>query len=364
MPSVGRPALLVGVAYALFLLLLLATHDWDPRFFATLGPQWLRHDPQNRKAMDGIIFHRIAEKPFGNTIASAYRQERILYPLLAHVLALGRPSLIPWTLVLVNFVAIVVGTEVLHRILLAAAAPGWLALAYGAWAGLGLALLKDTSEPVTYMCALLGIWWLQRGNGLLGYPVCLAALLGRETVALLVGPYLFLGDTRRVWWRRWLPGLLVLGLWQLWTVGVRVQLQSSMAPEWWVWLRPLRGLLGKHRLPDELFLVIFLVVPALITLVLAARGLWRTPADPALWAAVLNVVLVLCLPTRSTALVWHSARISTGLVVSVVLANTHPRVAPRAWRWLAAFFVVSSGWTVAVVVRYLLWDVVDIPTGR
>jgi hypothetical protein len=364
MPSVGRPALLVGAAYALVLVLLLATHDWDARFFATLGPQWLRHDPAGRKAMDGMIFYAIAEKPFDNAVGSAYRQERILYPLLAHVVALGRPAVIPWALVLLSFVAIVVGTEIVHRLLLAAGAPGWIALAYGAWAGLGLAMLKDTAEPVTYMCALLGIWWLGRGQGVLGYSACLAALLGRETAALLVGPYLFLADPRRAWWRRLLPGLLVLGLWQLWIFGVRVKLQSSLVPEWWRWLMPLRGLLHIDRLPDLLFAVVFLVIPALVTLVLVARGLWRTPLDPALWAALLNVALVLFLPTRSTALVWHSARISTGLVASVALANASPRVWPRAWRWLAAWFVLSSVWTAAVVVRYLFWDVVEIPGGR
>ena len=108
-----RPALLIGVGYGLVLVLLLATHDWDPQFFATLGPQWLRHDPDNRKASDGIVFHAIAEKPFGDGMPTAYRRERILYPLLAHVLALGRPSLIPWTLVLANWMAIILGTELL-----------------------------------------------------------------------------------------------------------------------------------------------------------------------------------------------------------------------------------------------------------
>ena len=180
-----RPAWLVGAGYGLVLLLLLATHDWDPRFFATLGPQWLRHDRENRKASDGILFHAIAEQPFGHGMASAYRRERILYPLLAHVLALGRPTLIPWTLVLANWAAIVLGTEILTRLLRRARAPEWIAIAYGAWAGLGLALLKDTAEPVTYLSALLGIWWLTRERKWLGYAALLGALLGRETALLL-----------------------------------------------------------------------------------------------------------------------------------------------------------------------------------
>ena len=355
-----RPAVLVGVGYGLVLVLLLATHDWDPRFFATLGPQWLRHDPDNRKASDGIVFHAIAETPFGDGMPTAYRRERILYPLLAHVLALGRPSLIPWTLVLANWMAIILGTELLYRLLVRSGSPGWIALAYGAWAGLGLALLRDTAEPVTYACALLGIWWLQRGGTTLAYPALLGALLGRETAVLLVGPYLLLGDPRRAGIRRWLPGVLVLGLWQLWNVSVRLRLHGSPAPERWIWLVPLLGFRSTRPF-DVPFTVIFLFIPAAMTLVLAVRGLRRAPASPALWAAVLNVFLVLSLPPRTAELAWHSARVSTGLVASLVLATSLQHSAPRAWRLLAALFVGSSAWTLAVVVRYLFWDVVAIP---
>jgi len=128
-----RPAVLVGVGYGVALLLLLATHAWDPRFFATIGPEWLRHDPTGSKASDGMIFHAIAVDPLGRGIAvGAYRMERILYPLLARVLASGVPSLVPWTLVLINWAAIVLGTEILYRFLARAGAPGWIALAYGA----------------------------------------------------------------------------------------------------------------------------------------------------------------------------------------------------------------------------------------
>jgi hypothetical protein len=357
-----RPAALVGAGYGVVLLLLLVTHAWDPLFFATLGPQWLRHDPQNRRAADGTIYHAIAREPFGATGAGAYRQQRILYPLLAHVLALGSPSLIPWTLVLANWAAIVLGTEILYRLLLRAGAPGWMALAYGAWAGLGLALLKDTAEPVTYLSALLGIWWLERGKTRLAYPAFLGSLLGRETALLLVAPYLFLADGRRTGIRRWLPGLLVLGLWRAWVIGVRLWLHGtpSSGHRWWLWLIPLLGFRATRPF-DLPFSVIYLLVPAAVMLVLAVRRLRRTPADPALWAIVLNALLVLSLPRGTAALVWHSARVSTGFVASLVLATSLQHSMPRTWRVLATLFASSAGWTIAAVVRYLFWDVFVVP---
>ena len=308
------------------------------------------------------MYHAIAQDPFGQTVHSAYRRERILYPLLAHVLAFGRPSLIPWTLVLASWAAIILGTEILYRLLLRAGAPGWIALAYGAWAGLGLALLKDTAEPVTYLSALLGIWCLQRGRKLLGYSALLGALLGRETAVLLVAPYLFLGDGRRGGIRRWLPGLLVLGLWQAWLLAVRLSLYGSPAPELWFWLVPLRGFRAT-RLFDLPFSVIYLIIPAMIILGLAARGLRRAPTDPALWAMTFNALLVLSLPPLTAALTWHSARVSTGLVASLGLATSLQQSAPQTWRVLAAWLATSSWWTAVIIARYLFWDVVAVPGG-
>ena len=133
-----RPACLVGVGYGLVLFLLLMTHNWDPLFFATLGPEWARHDPAGVKRADGMIFHAIASDPFGSAVRFGnYRMERILYPMLARSLSLGRPVLIPWALVLINWAGIILGTELVYQLLRRAGSPSWMALAYGAWGGLG-----------------------------------------------------------------------------------------------------------------------------------------------------------------------------------------------------------------------------------
>jgi hypothetical protein len=178
----------------------------------------------------------------------------------------------------------------------------------------------------------------------------------------LVAPYLFLGGERRAGFRRWLPGLAVLALWQVWVLAVRFSLHGSPRPDLWFWLIPLRGF--RWTRPFDLpFSVIYLIVPAVLMLVLALRGLRRAPADPALWAMVLNAFLVLSLPPLTATLVWHSARVSTGLVASLVLATSLQQSAPRAWQGLAVGLATSSGWTIAVIVRYLFWDVVAVPGG-
>ena len=353
-----RPAFVVGLGYGVILLALLATHGWDPRFFATVGPQWARHDPAGLRAGDGVAFYALADDPLrGAARWGAYRTERIFYPLLARIIAFGWRALVPWTLVLVNWAAIVLGTEILHRVLLGVGAPAWMALGYGAWGGLGMALLKDTAEPTTFLCALLGIWWLQHGRTAFACGAFLCALLGRETALFLIAPYLLQAGQGRRGIARWLPALAVLGVWQGWVLAVRLWLHGSPAPQVWLWPVPLIGF-GATRLPDLPFSVIQLIIPAIVVLALGIRGLRRGPGDASLWAAVLNALLVLSLPPLTADVLWHSGRLSTGLVAATLLATSLSVSAPRTWRALAAVYASSACWTLVVAVRYLFWDIV------
>ncbi len=61
---------------------------------------------------DGTFCYRIALNP-GTLVGidvPPYRYMRILYPLVARMLALGQPAVIPYALVLVNYFAVVGGT--------------------------------------------------------------------------------------------------------------------------------------------------------------------------------------------------------------------------------------------------------------
>jgi hypothetical protein len=43
------------------------------------------------------------------TDVPAYRYQRILYPVAARALALGNADLVPWTLIIVNVIALMAG---------------------------------------------------------------------------------------------------------------------------------------------------------------------------------------------------------------------------------------------------------------
>jgi len=350
-----RPAVIVAVFYTAIVIALLATHEWDARFFATLGPQWQRHDPGLSKRADGSIYYAFATDPRG--AAEQYpraRTARVLYPMAARVLALGSSELVPWTLVLVNVLAIVLGTEVLHRLLERRHLPSWAALAYGGWVGLGLALLHDTGEPISYLCALLGIAWLERSRPALACAAFVAALLGRETTILLIAPYLLTGPDHGAF-RWWLPTVVVLA-----GIGWGAYLALAGVGPWvgfTLWRLPLSGFL-RTRLVDLPITLLYIVIPALVLAAGAGWALRRRAADPALWGLMLNALSIFLMPGGSAAFLWHSARLSTGLVTAALLAAHLATSAPRSWRILAVLWVTSASWTIAVTVRYLYWDVV------
>ena len=346
-----RPTILVAAFYGVIVVALLASHAWYSRFFATVGPQWQRHDPELRKQSDGRIYDEFASDPVEAAARRArFRTARILYPAVAHALALGRATLVGWTLLLVNVLSIVLGTAILQRLLERRGLPGWAALAYGLWGGLGVALLHGTAEPVAYLCVLAGLAAQDRGRPMLAGTAYLGGLLGRETTGALAAPYLLAGHGAR-------PALAfgVVAAWGLWLalvalVGIGPFLQPGLG------LRlPLVGY-GATRWLDLPPTLLFLVLPALLVLGWAVGALRARPADASIWAAGINALLVLWLPPRTTELFWNSGRLSTGLVAATLVCVPLATSAPRLWRILTLVFATSALWTLAIAARYLFWE--------
>jgi hypothetical protein len=248
------------------------------RHGAPTGSQWERHDPGFRKQADGLIYHDFAADPAGAAGRHArVRTARILYPLLARVAVLGRADLVGWSLLLVNLAAIVLGTEILHRLLERRGITPWAALGYGGWCGLGLALLHDTAEPVAYLCGLAGVAAQDRGRPALAGAAFLGALLTRETALLFVGPFLLLGWRGAPGPSRWLGPLGVLGGWGAW-LGVVLVLGTGSTGPWAAMRRPPLVNFLTTRLADLPGTVVFLLVPALLVLGWSVRALRHRPA--------------------------------------------------------------------------------------
>lgn len=113
---------LVAVLVGLFVFGKLSRFNFDPSFFVVAGDYY--SDPAkvptgltvlpNGPGYDGQFYYRLGLDPFsfketdyGMTLDNpAYRQQRILYPLLGSILSGGNPKLLPFAMILVNVVAL------------------------------------------------------------------------------------------------------------------------------------------------------------------------------------------------------------------------------------------------------------------
>lgn len=202
----GLPPLVVAVgvtaAYALYVVWRLRGTGGDPSFFVVAGP--LAADPTSTPpnlhvfppgtTYDGQFFYRLALEPWTNARTAygitfdgpAYRQQRILYPLIAWVLSAAQWQLTPSALIVANLLAVGV---------LAYAAAAFAArlgrhvltsVVVPAYPGYVVTISRDLAELTEAALLVLGLVLLERRRYWLGSAALTAGMLAKET--LLVVP--------------------------------------------------------------------------------------------------------------------------------------------------------------------------------
>ncbi len=178
--SLIETPLKVGLA-AILILLVLTAGRWefggrDISRFMVCGDRITNPDETpiplqvltNSNGYDGQFFARLAFAPFtrkhsayGIKLGSpSYRQQRIFYPVMAWILAAGNVEFIPWTLVLVNFLAMigiaVVSAKIAKNFNLH---PGYGLLPMLS-CGLILSFGRDLAEPLTAFLVISALYFL------------------------------------------------------------------------------------------------------------------------------------------------------------------------------------------------------------
>lgn len=346
------PTLVVALFLLGYLGLALVRGEGDPLVFVRLGDGFRDGKPVGEEGYDGQFAYFIALDPRPTAAAEhldvpAYRYQRLLYPMLARALALGQSSAIPWTLVLVNVTAQVVGTMFVEQLLVLYGVSRWYALTYGLWAGLILAVRLDLNEPLCYALVAAGLLAHQRGRTRLTAFCIGLALFAKETALLFWAALLASEALRRRRWLIWLLAFIPFGLFQLfllhWFGALGLASGGYLATPFEV--VPLMGLwrIGAVSMPAlALFLVIFgplIVFPSLAGLALAARRLWARDFSQPVLALAVNAGLILFTPSSTIREPLGLIRLAVGLVLSILLFGAYARskrILNYSLFWLAA----------------------------
>ena len=191
-------AAIVGVFYALLTLPGLASNPYQ---FVNIGRQYhtkgtsspaIKHARpiDDRIGYDGQFYYFLAVDPkHGRDYMDApgIIYSRIAYPMTARALSGGNASVIPYMMVLVNILAAVGGTLAIAFFLKRRGLPPALALFYGLFPGLVLAVLRDLTEPLAFGLAAAGLLAFNPRSKLrllASASLFGCAMLTRETVAL------------------------------------------------------------------------------------------------------------------------------------------------------------------------------------
>jgi hypothetical protein len=266
----------------------------------------------------------------------AYRYTRILYPMTARALGLGQPALIPYTLLLVNLLALGGGTLAVAAWLRRKGISPWLALIYGFYPGLFISLQHDLNEPLAYALLALAVYLFDFGGRrqLIYAGLAFAlAILARETTAVFAVLYGFAllaprpfpaGLHARLWKPRktqliqaatllglaLAPALLYRLFLRLWLGNANVP--ADVVPE----LIPFRGILSHWPWQGpQIIAAATVIAPALICAAVGIRALWRRLWRVEVFILLANVQLfVVMLAAGSFPDMTSSARVTASVV--------------------------------------------------
>lgn len=217
-PGLAVTVGIVGVILSTLLAVrVLAEYGWDPTIFISFGEEHveiteygesvLEREVVTRPALghDGKYFFVQANDPWllnpDENIhvidRPIYRAQRMLYPMLSGGLGLFQPSVVVWAMIVVNILAMGVGSWAVARIAQDMGGSAWWGLAFVLNLGFISEQLIDGAGVVAAAAAFTAVWLLDRGRTGPAIALLVAAVLAREAMLVAV-----LGTAVWLWWRK------------------------------------------------------------------------------------------------------------------------------------------------------------------
>jgi hypothetical protein len=349
----------VLLAALVYVGLTMVRYGDDPLAFALLGTRYSQGDPEGTQGYDGQFAYYIARDPAGGwryCDAPSYRYQRILYPMLARLLALGQQGAVGWMLVALNGVALAGGTYFTERLLSAHRVNRWYALGYGLYGGLMAGLRLDLTEPLAYGFVQAGLWaWERRRRGTASILLALAVLT-KETALVAVGGLLLYLALERRWQKALAMGLLVgvpflawQGVLWAWLGAPGVGAGGAMATPFEA--IPFGGLLRVATVSWPVFWVLLAIegplfmLPTGWALVVSIRDLLRGRRHPWVLMLLAQAAVLPFLPFSTWREPLAMARLAAGLVAATLLYGAlrrSRRVLNYSLLWLATLALLIN----------------------
>jgi|GEM_PF-740114 len=341
----ARPAFVIAGLYVLFIGLDMLLHGHTVLYYVHIGPRFALHIPNAAPGYDGQFYYQIARNPLHATPFldhPAYRYQRIVYPLLVAALSLGQANLIPYMLLLVNLVAIVLGTEFLARLLIKQNLSPWFSLAFGLYFGQATAFIFDTTEPLTYFFVCLGLFLIMRKRPASAAISMGLAVLSRETAVLFPLGFLVLDLYQKRWrdaLRLVLLSIVPTVVWYS-IIGLLFHtLSISTAPAFQ--LIPFAGLFYFSHDPVRFpLLLMLMLIPTLLSWGLLIKEALQQRWKSASWLIWLfNLVLVTDMSHLSYVELVSAGRLSIGLVLAMLFHGLSSK--NKLILWACQLFILT-----------------------
>jgi len=330
-----RPSIIVAIFYIFYLIGQLSIQNYDPKSFIFIGTRWLNNDPKGSSGYDGQFFYYIAKYLFDTPIhmidVPSFRFQRILYPLLIRIFSLGNYDLMPWVMIFINIGAIVIGTEVLDRLLRLKGLNPWYSLIYGLFIGQLWCVRRDLAEPLTYMLLLLAIYSYARKSPKLSVTFFILSLFAKESAILFVAGYIASFLMQRKFKNAISFSILILTpflfyqlfLWNLFgtfgfirSVGLELTYILKIIPFYGLYEHFERQSI---LLPELLNITFLIIIPSLLACILTVVKLFKREFEPAVFYLLFNALFLIFLQKNSYNGIVAYSRLTTKFVTSFII---------------------------------------------
>ena len=365
----------VALFYAVVVSVRLEQHS--PIWFVHIGSHFLSAahtsdvirpsiGAQNALGYDGQYYFALAADPAHAHDYMEGREgivySRVFYPAVARAASGGSVTALPYSMLIVNLLAVLAGTAAVALWLVKRGFSPWPALLYGLFPGLIVTVFRDLTEPLAFGLAALAVLAFDRIRTrrlVLSAILFALAVLTRETIvpfALAGAAALGLYDRRRMqigpWWHGWRRAaaftVATCGPLLLWRLIVMVWLNQPTQEVGHErgWILPLHGIWSWWPFDTDHWLIVLTVtLPALAAAAGALVLLRRRQSRVLAGLLLVNVLLYVVWLPRA---VYIDQSAASRAAVGVVLAALY--CLPSWWsavRGRAAVVVGAAAFSIA-----------------